>query len=67
MNEFLTILLAGGDVCPPEVESSLEEPSHGCYACGEHSMTYRLVASLYCTPETNVAWCVKEMSVKKTA
>ena len=30
----------------------------------EHSITYRLVTSLSCTPETDVSWCVNYASIK---
>jgi len=35
------------------------------YTCGEHSITYRLVESLCCTPETNTIFCVNYTSIKK--
>ena len=37
----------------------------GSYSCGEHSITYRLVRSLCCTPETNIALYVTCTSVRK--
>ena len=37
----------------------------GNYTCGEHSITYRDVESLYCTPETNITLCVNCASIKK--
>ena len=37
----------------------------GSYTCSEHSITYRVVQSLCCTPETNVTLYVNDMSIKK--
>lgn len=30
--------------------------TYGSHTCGEHSITYRLVQSLSCTPDTNVKY-----------
>lgn len=37
----------------------------GSYPCGEHSITYRLVQSLRCTPKTNATSCANYTSIKK--
>lgn len=37
--------------------------THGSHTCGEQSITYRVVESLYCIAETNVSLCVKYTSV----
>jgi len=36
----------------------------GSYTCGEHNITYRLIESLCCIPETNVTLCVDYTSIK---
>ena len=35
------------------------------YICVEHSIIYKVVDSLCCTPETNVTLCVNCSSIKK--
>ena len=37
----------------------------GSYTCGKHSITYREVESLHCTPKTNVTLCVNYDQIKK--
>ena len=37
----------------------------GSCTCGEHSITYRVVESLCCTPEANLTLCVNYTSIKK--
>ena len=37
----------------------------GSYTCGEHSIMYKLVKSLSCTPETNVTLCVNYTQIKR--
>lgn len=36
----------------------------GSYTCGEHSIIYRVVESLCCTPETNETLCVNYTQIK---
>jgi len=33
------------------------------YTCGEHSIIYRVVGSLCCTPETNVTLCQRYFKI----
>ena len=35
------------------------------YTCGEHSMMYKLVKSLCCTPETEVTFYVDSTHIKQ--
>ena len=37
----------------------------GIYTCGKHSIMYRLVKSLCCTPENNVRMYVNYNQIKK--
>lgn len=37
----------------------------GKYTYGEHFIMYIIVKILYCTPETNIMWCINYTSLKK--
>ena len=39
--------------------------TNGSSTCGEHSIMYRFVESLYCTPETNITLCVNSLKLKQ--
>ena len=44
--------------------TKLFHETDGSHTCGEHSIMYKLVQSLSCTPETNVTLCVNYTRIK---